>query len=82
VFCSDSDLLGEGITDNQFEIWTCSLSDGVIRRISYSTGEDRTSVRCAMSADGEIVVFASDSDMQEEGIADQQFELWLWQREP
>jgi len=82
VFCSDSDLLGEGITDNQFEIWTCSLSDGVIRRISYSTGEDRTSVRCATNGDGKIVVFASDSDMEEEGIVDSQFELWLWRSGP
>jgi Tol biopolymer transport system component len=82
VFCSDADLLGEGIADNQFEVWIVSLADGLIRRVSHSTGEDRTSVRCATNAGGEIVVFASDSDMHEEGIADQQFELWLWQREP
>jgi len=78
VFCSDSDFFGEGIADNQFEIWTCSLSDGMIHRVSYSTGQDRTSVRCATNADGEIVVFASDSNMEEEGIVDSQVELWLW----
>ena len=78
VFCSDSDFLGEGTADNQFEIWTCSLADGMIRRVSHSTGEDRTSVRCETNADGKVVVFASDSDMQEEGIVDQQVELWLW----
>ena len=78
AFYSDVDFLGDGIVDNQFEVWLFKLAVSAFVRLTVSSGEGRTSSLGSTSADGEVVAFGSDSDFHEEGIADDQREIWLW----
>lgn len=78
VFDSDSDLLNEGISNDQGEIWLYDSTTQELRRLTHASGPDRRSRRPIISADGSIIVFYSDSDFLNEGIADGQYEIWLY----
>jgi Tol biopolymer transport system component len=78
VFTSDNDFLGEGIPDDQSEVW---IYDTVLRsysRITTLSAPDRRVSAPAISQDGGKVVFHSDSDFNNEGIPLNQFEIWLY----
>ncbi|MFN2235264.1 MAG: FG-GAP-like repeat-containing protein [Anaerolineales bacterium] len=78
AFYSDSDLLGQGIPDNQNEIWLCNTATLTHTRITTATDTDRDSFNPQLSADGSMLAFYSDADFLSEGIANDQNEVWLY----
>ncbi len=78
AFESDSDFLGQGLADNQFEIWLYDTATMTFTRVTSVSQANRDSFRPSVSADGSKVAFRSDSDFLGQGIADNQFEIWLY----
>ena len=78
VFTSDSDFNDDGIEDNQFQIWLYDNEDG-LTPVSRPLAANRDSQRPSISSDGSFVVFQSDEDFLEQGIGDNQFEIWLYE---
>lgn len=78
VFWSDSDFLGQGISENQFEIWLYDTTTMTFTRITTASHNDRRSRDPVLSADGSKIVFSSDSDFFGQGIQAFQSELWLY----
>jgi Tol biopolymer transport system component len=78
AFYSDADFLGEGIADNQNEIWLYETATQQLTRLTSASGSDRASFSPSLSADGTRVAFYSDSDFLGQGIPDDQFEIWLY----
>jgi Tol biopolymer transport system component len=79
AFASDADFLGQGIPNDQAEIWLYDTMTMTVTRITAS-GEGRDSYFPSLSADGKIVAFASDADFLGQGIPDNQFEIWLYRQ--
>jgi len=77
VFQSDSDFLGQGIPDNQVEIWLYDTTTLTLTRLTTATGTDRGSFVPSLNADGTRIAFVSDADFLGEGIPNNQFEIWL-----
>jgi Tol biopolymer transport system component len=77
LFWSDCDFLGQGIADRQFELWLHSTETMTLTRISHASLQNRDTKGLWISADGRKIVFHSDSDFHNEGIIDEQFEVWL-----
>lgn len=78
VFHSDSDVLGEGIPDNQFEIWRYDFTTEAFTRITTASAPDRDSFSPVISGDGSTVVFRSNNDFLNEGLPANQAELWRY----
>ncbi len=78
VFHSDSDFLGQGIPNNQNEIWLYDVATASLTRLTTASAGDRNSWVPAISADGSKVVFHSDSDFLGQGIPANQDEIWLY----
>ena len=78
AFYSDSDFLGQGIPDEQFEVWLYDTSTMTYTRVTTATDVDRDSQQVALSADGSVVAFSSDNDFLAQGIPDEQNEIWLY----
>ncbi|WP_420630626.1 TolB family protein [Candidatus Leptofilum sp.] len=78
AFSSDADFLSEGILDDQQEIWYYSTNTLTVTRITTATDNLRDSVQPSVSADGTKIVFASNSDLLNEGIPSNQSEIWLY----
>ena len=78
VFQSDSDFLGQGIPDDQDEIWLYDTRTMTFTRITVASDSDRDSSFPYLSADGTIIAFRSDSDFLGQGIPDDQKEVWLY----
>ncbi len=78
AFESDSDFLGQGIPDEQYEIWLYDTQAMTLTRITTASGSERGSFSAELSPDGRVVAFRSDSDFLGEGIPDDQFEIWLY----
>jgi Tol biopolymer transport system component len=78
AFRSDSDFLGQGISENQHEIWLYDLPTMTYRRVTSASDGDRDSTGPSLSADGTVVAFFSDSDFLNQGIPDEQDEIWLY----
>ena len=72
---SNSDLLGQGITNEQWEIWLYDTVALTYTRVTSASGSTRESYYPCLSADGTLVAFSSDSDLLKQGIADEQFEI-------
>jgi RPA family protein len=78
VFESDSDFLGQGIEDEQWEIWLYDTATMTYTRITSASPSNRDSTWPRMSADGTTIVFQSDSDFLGQGIEDERWEIWLY----
>ncbi len=52
---------------------------GVFTRVTSASDANRDSQYPSLSGDGTAVAFESDSDLLNEGIADGQWEIWLWE---
>lgn len=78
VFRSDADFLGQGIPDNQQEMWLVDTTTLSYTRITTASAPDRTSYDSDISTNGRIIAFRSDSDLFGQGIQKQQYEMWLY----
>ena len=78
AFESDSDLLGQSILKNQWEIWLYDTDTMTVTRVTTaaSTGL-RDSYNPSLNRGGSKIAFASDSDFLGQVIADGQYEIWL-----
>jgi Tol biopolymer transport system component len=80
AFQSDADLLSEGRLGGNEEIWLWDDTTG-LQRITDVLANGAASRDCydaAISADGTRIVFRSDADFLNEGRADNNYEIWLW----
>jgi len=55
-----------------------SSTSGVLVRITTASDNNRSSHSPSLSADGTRIAFTSDSDFLNQGLADNQFEVWLY----
>ena len=78
AFSSDSDFLGQGIEDEQSEIWLYDVGAKVLTRVTFAPDSSRNSYAPCLSADGTKLAFTSDIDFFGEGIPQQQYEVWLY----
>jgi Tol biopolymer transport system component len=83
VFVSNSDFLNQGIDIKQSEVWLYDTVTTVLTRVTTSTGNSgiRESFGPYLSADGTKITFSSDADFLNEGIEDEQFEIWMYNLE-
>ena len=83
AFYSDSDFLGQGIDDEQFEIWLYDTATMTVTRVTTAAGSvNRDSWYPSLSGDGTKIAFESDSDFLSQSIPDGQYEIWLWEYLP
>ena len=78
AFFSDSDFLGQGILLMQDEIWLYDTTTMALTRVTVASGSNRDSSSPSVNADGSRVAFQSDSDLLNQGIMDNQTEIWLY----
>lgn len=79
AFESDTDLLNEGISEDQWEVWLYDATTQTYTRVTTATGSgDRDSYDPSLNADGTVVAFRSDADFLSQGIPDNQDEIWLY----
>ncbi len=79
AFRSTSDFLNEGRPDDLFEIWLYDTATMTFTRVTSASHTNRHSYHPSLNGDGTVVAFDSDSDLLNEGIADEQREIWLWE---
>lgn len=77
VFAGDADLLGQGITGGQSEIWVYDIVQVTYSRVTWASEPDRDSYAPALSGDGETLAFYGDSDILAQNVPDEQYEVWL-----
>jgi len=77
AFYSNSDFLGQGIPDNQSEIWLYDTATMTVTRVT-SSGTGRDSRSPSISTDGTKIAFHSTGDFLGQGIPDDQWEIWLY----
>ncbi|MBN1219519.1 MAG: PD40 domain-containing protein [Anaerolineae bacterium] len=72
----DQDELPLGWT----EIWVYDIETKTMTRITVSEGSEgiRDSEAPSINADGSMIVFSSDADFLEQGIPENQYEVWLY----
>jgi uncharacterized repeat protein (TIGR01451 family) len=78
AFRSNSDFLGQGIPDSQFEIWLYDTATMTLIRVTIAPDSIGSSLHPRLNADGTKVAFASDSDFLGQGIPLGQYEIWLY----
>lgn len=78
AFSTDSDLLGQGIENDQNEIWLYDTILKVFKRVTIASDATRGSYDPKLNGDGTKLVFTSDSDFHGEGIPRYQNEVWLY----
>ncbi|MEM7344782.1 MAG: hypothetical protein AAF485_11110, partial [Chloroflexota bacterium] len=79
AFKSDSDFLGQGLGQGQDEIWIYDMTTMTYTRITSSTdGGNRNSNDPSLNEDGTRVAFESEADFLKQGIANIQFEIWIY----
>jgi Tol biopolymer transport system component len=74
AFYGDSDILGQGLPDNEFEVWLYDTVTTSYTRITTDPGGDSTAPH--ISADGTRIVFNSNTDPLDQGTIG--FEVWLY----
>jgi Tol biopolymer transport system component len=82
AFMSDSDFLGQGIPNDQDEIWLYDTTVMTLTRITTSSPSLRRSRIPNLSADGTKIAFDSEADFLGQGILTNQFEIWLYSQNP
>lgn len=78
AFHSDSDFNGEGIPDEQFEIWFFDTETSDLTRVTEASAPDRDSLSPILSADGSLLLFTSDSDFLNQGVPQNEPHMWLF----
>lgn len=79
AFNSESDFLSQGIPQNQSEIWLYDTATMTVTRVTTASGTgSRSSFTPRLSADKMKITFISDSDFLNQGIPDEQYEVWLY----
>ena len=80
TFRSNSDFFGQGIENDQSEIWLYDTTTMKLTRVTTATVNSTRGVSIVprISGDGTRIVFASDSDFLNEGIVNGQFEIWVY----
>jgi Tol biopolymer transport system component len=78
AFTSDSDFLNEGRPDDVYEIWLYDTKTMTYTRVTSASDGLRDSMYPSLNADGTVVAFYSDSDLLNEGIVDNAYEVWLY----
>jgi Tol biopolymer transport system component len=78
AFDGDSDLLNEGIADQQWELWLYDTATMTFTRVTSAPDPTRGSYYPSLSGDGTVVAFWSDSDLLNEGRPDEVHEIWLY----
>lgn len=81
VFSSDSDFFNEGIPAEQHELWLYDIPSAQLERITTASASDRDTTLGVLNANGTKIAFQSDSDFNDEGIPDEQFEIWFFDTE-
>jgi uncharacterized repeat protein (TIGR01451 family) len=81
VFSSDSDFLNEGRAGGNDEIWLYDRQNVTFTRVTSASHADRNSTTPSISDDASWVAFRSDSDLLDEGRADDVLEIWLYDRQ-
>ncbi|MGD8441199.1 MAG: hypothetical protein PVG53_11725 [Holophagae bacterium] len=78
VFRSDADFLSEGRADNNYEIWLWDETTGLERLtdVTANGATGRDAYDPEISADGTLIAFESDADFFNQGIPDNQTEIW------
>jgi len=78
AFESIADFLGQGLF--QRAIWLYDTDTMTFTRVTTSSdGPNRESWLPSLNADGTKVAFVSDSDFLGQGIAQSQYEIWLFE---
>jgi uncharacterized membrane protein len=78
LFYSDSDFLGQGIPDEQYEVWLYDTTTASYTRVTTASDPDRDSYVASLTADGSVVAFHSSSDFLNQGITSMEQEVWLY----
>ncbi|HEX9922932.1 MAG TPA: hypothetical protein VGD99_09730 [Anaerolineae bacterium] len=78
VFVSDSDFLGQGIPDDQFEVWLYDTTTMTYTRITSGSTSNPDNFMPVVSANGEKIVFSSDANLLGQANPSNQFEIWLY----
>jgi Tol biopolymer transport system component len=78
AFRSNSDFLGQGIPESQFEIWLYDTTTMTLTRVTTASDSTRGSAHPYLSTNGTKSAFASDSDFLDQGIPQGQYEIWLY----
>ncbi len=79
AFESDSDLLGQGIVDDQFEVWLYDRKALTVTRVTTASGSgSRYSHNSSLSGDGTKIAFQSDSNFPGYTVPEGQDEIWLY----
>lgn len=79
VFYSDIDFLGQGIPEEQYEIWLYDTTTMTVTRLTTAAGiGDRRSFFPVINGNGTQIVFESNADFLEQGIPDNRGEIWLY----
>lgn len=78
AFCSSSDFLGQGIPEDQSEVWLYDTTTMTVTRVTTASDSTRSSLHPRLSADGTKVAFASASDFLKQDIPRGQYEIWLY----
>jgi Tol biopolymer transport system component len=81
AFLSDADFKGEGLPEEQYEIWLYDADAGPGQELTRLTnsGSERDSSSPAINADGSKIVFASNADFLGLGTPGGQTEIWLFE---
>jgi Tol biopolymer transport system component len=78
AFSSDSDFLGQGIPNNQSEIWPYDTATMTYMRVTAASDVNRSSYAPSLSVDTTVIAFDSDSDFLGQGIPRGQWEILLY----
>jgi uncharacterized repeat protein (TIGR01451 family) len=79
AFASDADFLGQGIPNEQWEVWLYDTATLTLTRITSPTqSNDPDSLAPSLNTDGSKIAFYSDADFLDQSTLDGQFEIWLY----
>ncbi len=81
AFWSDSDILTQGISDEQYEIWLYDLVSLSYTRVTSASHPGRVSRDPTFGGNDRLLTFSSDSDILGEGIPQGQREIWIYDLE-
>lgn len=71
-------FVGQGIPNDQYEIWLYDTTMLTITRITTATGSGRDSGFTSLGEYGTKIAFVSDADLLGQGIPDDKLEIWLY----
>jgi Tol biopolymer transport system component len=77
VFDSNADLLNQGVSFDQHELWLYDMTTMTLTRITTSA-VNRRSCCASLNANGTKIAFLSDADLLNQGIPQGQKEIWLY----